>query len=88
MSELNKKEIIAKLEELKINFDPSSKKDELLELLPEDQRGGDDDGDDDEVSVVRVSVRGNIREFSQEVHGDEFEALAKDFAKKHKGEIV
>lgn len=38
--------------------------------------------------IVSVQWNGGVREFSKEVHGDDFESLAKQFADKHKGTIV
>lgn len=40
---MKKEEIIAKLEELKIEHDPTAKKDVLFALLPEGEKGGDEE---------------------------------------------
>ena len=38
-------------------------------------------------SSVVVEFKGQTREFSKEVHGDNFADLAKQFAEKHGGEV-
>ncbi len=38
--------------------------------------------------VAIVSYRGGTREFTREIHGDDFAALANEFATKHGGTIV
>ena len=38
-------------------------------------------------SVV-VSFNGGTREFSQEIHGDDFEAVAQEFAANHNGTVA
>lgn len=40
------------------------------------------------VSSITVTWNGGERVYSKEIHGDEFEALAKEFAEKHKGIIA
>ena len=38
--------------------------------------------------VVTVEYHGNIREFSREIHGEDFMDVAKEFAKTNDGSIV
>lgn len=98
---MNKDEIIAKLTELGIEHDPSAKKADLLALLPEDQRGGDNGDGDDESDAkgsfadVIVSVAGRsgstseqvARTYSKDVHGSKFKANAEEYAGKIGGKV-
>jgi hypothetical protein len=39
-------------------------------------------------SSVSVTWSGGARTYSREIHGDNFNELAKEFAKKHNGQVV
>lgn len=77
---MNKSEIIAKLTELGIAFDPLAKVAELRALLPEGTVTSRDS--------VSVDVRGMVRTFSLDANGEDFEELAKQYADKFKGTIL
>ena len=88
---MTKNEVIAKLTELGIEFDPSAKVAELKALLPAEGDQGEPtpavvegyhvvEGDDT-AAVYNGSVL--VRTYSEEVHGSEYLELAEEFVKKN-----
>lgn len=85
-----KKDVTAKLSELKIEFDAKAKLADLLPLLPEDVRAEmekadaeaaakDDVKSEGTVADVFAATGGLIRTYTVADHGDKFEELAKEF---------
>lgn len=100
---LTKAEIVAKLEEAKIEFDPAANKADLLALLPEadrdesstdtEEKDKKEDGDDEPakkdggVAVVLSRSGSEVRTYSKELHGPKYRDLAKEYAKKISGSV-
>ena len=78
---MNKKEIIAKLTELGIEFDETVEKSELAALLPDVPVE-----DSNPVSVYNSSGK-LIRTYSLELQGEDYKNLAKMYAGKVKGSV-
>ncbi len=87
-----KEEIINKLTELGIEFDPKATKDELLALLPlEEEAEADEERQEAPTrqDAIVYDVKGNsARVYSKEVHGHDFRKLAEEFAGKREGWTV
>ena len=83
---MNKIETIAKLKELGIEFDETATKAELSALLPEieDEVETEEESSKTEATVVYA---GGTRTYTKEIHGKDFEKLAKQFAGKFNGEV-
>ncbi len=88
--------VLAKLEKFGINqtggtedITPLTGK-ETLEELEAILEKAEESAKPKKVSKLSVSVEhsGGVREFSKEVHGDDFEDKAKEFAETNKGTIL
>lgn len=72
----------AKLTELAVDFTPENTQAELNALLKEATKAT-------KPSEVSFKLKnGDTRTFSEEVHGEDFEAVAEEFATTHKDKIL
>lgn len=82
---MTKAEIVAELESMGLDFDPSATKAELKALLPASEEA-------DEAPVVKgaatVLWRGGSRTYTKEEHGADYKALAQSFAEKKGGSVT
>lgn len=85
----SKKEIMAFLDKEKIEYPEGLNKSELLALVPADKLSKPEVKKSagvagETIRCADVMVAGAVlRTFSDKIHGEEYESLANDFAKKH-----
>lgn len=76
--------LLPKNEDAKIDSDEAGKND----ATPVGARSVDPKPKSAKRSSVTVSWNAGVREYSEAVHGEDFEALAQEFATKHRGTLV
>lgn len=83
---MNKKELKEVLDEKGIEYAEDATNDELEALIPAEEEEGTEDAVEEEEGgdVALVEWNGGSREYTREIHGDDFVKLAKQFAGKDK----
>jgi hypothetical protein len=88
MAQPTKAQLIAKLQELNIEHEPTATNAVLLSLLPEGTFDEpEEEGDEVTVTYQNPTVGQTERVFSRDVHGKDFRKVAAQFAEKFEGKI-